>query len=421
MAFDGVFQSRSPSPTTQPGRAGSPSAPATHLYLATTFSGGRKIGVRQARDQRHLAEQLRREQMVPTRVWTLPVGLAGSGSSKVSLKNQAEVHLQLAQLLSRGVPLVEALEVTASAVAPSVRPRIERMRELVAAGSGFADAAQTVEAFDPITVAVYRASERSGDLAGAARQLMTTTRRQLAIAGKAITLIIYPAIVLSISVIVTTFLLMFVVPKIGAAIANAGGQIPAFTRLLIAAGTFMRDQWAWVLAAFGLIVTAAVVARSFIVAAIVSLSRRLPFVRPVLEAQESARFFTVMAAMSRSGVTLADSLATATGAVSDPVLVKQLTRLRTKLVEGGVLRSLIQEVEALPLTTRRLLIAAERAGDLQEAFDTLADDATADLERRSTRLMAALEPALIVMMFLMVGTLVLSIMTPLIKMAGNVQ
>ena len=359
--------------------------------------------------------------MVPTRVWTLPVGLAGSGSSKVSLKNQAEVHLQLAQLLSRGVPLVEALEVTASAVAPAVRPRIERMRELVAAGSGFADAAQTVEAFDPITVAVYRASERSGDLAGAARQLMTTTRRQLAIAGKAITLIIYPAIVLSISVIVTTFLLMFVVPKIGSAIANAGGEIPAFTQLLISAGTFMRDQWAWVLAAFGLLITTAVVARSIIIAAIVSLSRRLPFVRPVLEAQESARFFTVMAAMSRSGVTLADSLATATGAVSDPVLVKQLTRLRTRLVEGGVLRSLIQEVEALPLTTRRLLIAAERAGDLQNAFDTLADDATADLERRSTRLMAALEPALIVLMFLMVGTLVLSIMTPLIKMAGNVQ
>lgn len=418
MSFDGVFQSRSPAATAQPHGAGSP---ATHLYLATTFSGGRKIGVRQARDHRHLAEQLRREQMVPTRVWTLPVGLAGSGSSKVSLKNQAEVHLQLAQLLTRGVPLVEALDVTASAVAPRVRPRIERMRDLVSAGSSFADAAQSVEVFDPITVAVYRASERSGDLGGAARQLMTTTRRQLAIAGKAITLIIYPAIVLTISVIVTTFLLMFVVPKIGDAIAKAGGEIPAFTQLLISTGTIMRDQWAWVLAGFGLIITSAVVARTIIIAAIVALSRRLPFVRPVLEAQESARFFTVMAAMSRSGVTLADSLATATGAVSDPVLVKQLTRLRTKLVEGGVLRSLIQEVEALPLTTRRLLIAAERAGDLQEAFDTLADDATADLERRSTRLMAALEPALIVMMFLMVGTLVLSIMTPLIKMAGNVQ
>ncbi|MBL8762545.1 MAG: type II secretion system F family protein [Phycisphaerae bacterium] len=420
MAFDGVFQSRSSQGSAHAPARGQ-AAPATHLFIATTFSGGRTIGVRQARDQRQLAEQLRREQMVPTRVWTLPAGLGGTGSSKVSLKNQAEVHLQLSQLLSRGVPLVEALEVTATAVAPAVRPRIERVRELVAAGSGFADAAQTVEVFDPITVAVYRASERSGDLAGAARQLMTTTRRQLAIAGKAVTLVIYPAIVLSISVIVTTFLLMFVVPKIGSAIANAGGEIPVFTQVLIDVGTFMREQWAWVLAAFGLVVTGAVVARSLIAAGIVAVSRRLPLVRPVLEAQESARFFTVMAAMSRSGVTLADALTTATGAVSDPVLVRQLTRLRTRLVEGGVLRSLIQEVEALPLTTRRLLIAAERAGDLQEAFDTLADDATSDLERRSTRLMAALEPALIVVMFLMVGTLVLSIMTPLIKMAGNVQ
>jgi type II secretory pathway component PulF len=131
--------------------------------------------------------------------------------------------------------------------------------------------------------------------------------------------------------------------------------------------------------------------------------------------QESARFFTVMAAMTRGGVTLADALGVASGAISHPLLRKQLTTLRTKLIEGGVLRMLIEGVDALPLPTRRLLIAAERSGDLETAFETLADDMAVELDRRSTRLLAALEPVLIVIMFLVIGTLVLSIMIPLIR------
>jgi type II secretory pathway component PulF len=85
------------------------------------------------------------------------------------------------------------------------------------------------------------------------------------------------------------------------------------------------------------------------------------------------------------------------------------------MIEGGVLRILIEGVDALPLPTRRLLIAAERAGDLESAFETLADDMAVELDRRSTRLLAALEPLLIVLMFLVIGTLVLAIMIPLIK------
>ena len=129
----------------------------------------------------------------------------------------------------------------------------------------------------------------------------------------------------------------------------------------------------------------------------------MPILRDVVLTQESARFFTVMAAMTRNGVTLADALGVAVGVISHPGLRKQLTTLRTRLIEGGVLRSLIDSVESFPLPTRRLLMAAERAGDLESAFDTLAQDTTEELERRSERLLAAMEPVLIVIMFLMIG------------------
>jgi general secretion pathway protein F len=139
----------------------------------------------------------------------------------------------------------------------------------------------------------------------------------------------------------------------------------------------------------------------------------------VVLAQESARFFTVMAAMTRSGIVLADALGVAVNALGHPVLKKQLSTLRTRLIEGGVLRALINDVDALPIGTRRLLIAAERAGDLESAFETLADDMTEELDRKSSRLLAALEPLIIVAMFAVIGSMVLAIMIPMIRAASQ--
>ncbi len=390
-----------------------------YLYLAARADGKRRLGVRRASDARHLAEQLRRERMVPLRNWSVP-GMASVGG-KVSLKDQAELNGQLTQLLGRGVPLVEALEVAASAVSPSMRPRVQRMRELVAAGSGFADACRAVGGFDTVTIAVYRAAERTGDLTGAAKQLSVTMRRQLAISGKAVTLMIYPAIVLSISLLVSLLMLTMVVPNIGKSLKGANVPLPVYTEVMIGAGNFIRENAVWCLLGVLVLVTLAVFARARIAAAIDRVTRKLPLMREVLVAQESARLFTVLSAMTRSGVPLADGLGTAVGAVRDPKLKKELSRLRTRLIDGGVLRVLIEDVHTLPVATRRLLIAGERAGDLESVFDTLAGDMAEEVDPRAARLLAALEPALIVVMFVMIGSLLLSILIPLITATNQMN
>ncbi|MBS0197554.1 MAG: type II secretion system F family protein [Planctomycetes bacterium] len=385
-----------------------------YLVLAAKPDGGRTFGLRRARDPRHLNDQLRRERLVALKTWALPQW-AGGGDSQVSLKDQSELHTQLAQLLTRGVPLVEALDATSKSVANSTAPRVERMRDMVASGTSFSDAASSVGIFDPVTTSVYRAAERTGDLGGAAKQLAGTTRRQLRIAGKAGTLMVYPAIVLSISLLVTLAMICFVLPKIGQSIKDLGTELPAFTQAMMATGVFLRENALWVLAGVMAVITLAIIARRALFLVVARLARSTPLLKDVVVTQESARFFTVMAAMTHNGVTLADALGVAVGVISHPKLRGQLTTLRNKLIEGGVLRTLIDSVDSLPLPTRRLLMAAERAGDLDSAFDTLAADMTEELERKSERLLAAMEPILIVIMFLMIGSLVVSIMIPLIR------
>lgn len=394
------------------------SNPTPFFYIAAKSSGGRSLGIRRAANRRHLADQLRRERMVPLQSWPLPAWLGEGG--KVSLKDQAELNFQLSQLLTRGVPLVEALDVTASAVASTTRPLVLRMKEMVASGSSFADAALQTGTFDKVTVAVYRAAERTGDLGGAAKQLAHTARRQLAVGNKALTLMLYPAIVLTISIAVSLLVLTVIVPKIGDALESANVKLPAFTSLVVGSGNLLRENMLWVGLAFLALVTAILFLRKPIGAIIGRLSRSTPLLKDVVLAQESSRFFTVMAAMTRSGVTLGDALGVAVGVLGHPQLRKQLTNVQLRLIEGGSLRQLIDTVDALPLTTRRLMIAAERSGDLQTAFETLAADTAEEVDRRSQRLLAALEPLLIVFMFLVIGSLLLSIMIPLLKLSSQV-
>jgi type II secretory pathway component PulF len=388
----------------------------SYVFIAAKSAGGRSFGVRQARDRRQLNDQLRRERMVPLKTWELPEWAAVSSGSKLKLKDQAELNTQLAQLLSRGVPLVEALEVVASAISSAHRPIVQRMREMVSGGSSFADSCASLGAFDKVTIAVYRAAERTGDLAGAAKQLAMTMRRQLAISSKAVTLMIYPAIVLSISVVMGLLMITFIVPKIGQALKTSGKPLPWITQVMVDLGFWMQENWIFALLGIFVMITACVMARQVLGRAFAKASRSVPIVKDLVLATESARFFTVMAAMTRCGIPLSDALGTATGSLSHPELRRQLQHLQTRLIEGGVLRSLIDSVTMLPVPTRRLLIAAERAGDLVPALETLAGDMADEVERKSSRLLAALEPVLIVIMFLIIGGILLTIMLPLIKL-----
>lgn len=393
-------------------------APAAFFFVAARAGGRRSMGVRQASSRAALAEALRREKLLLMNAWPLPAW--ASRTQTVTLADQAVLNEQLAQLLSRGVPLVEALDVAAQTVGPGARPVVTRMKEAVAAGASFSEACRRAGVFDEVTVAVYRAAERTGDLAGAGRQLAHTARRTLAVAGRAGTLIIYPAIVVTVSLVIAVLMLVFVVPRIGAVLADTG-RIPWYTRLMMDTGNFLGAQWAPALLVLAAAILAVVVFRGVLAELVSSIARRSPMLGPVVLAQESARFFGVMAAMSRSGVPLADALGVAVQAITHPRLRGQMDRLRTRLVEGGVLRTLIEQVDALPLATRKLLVAAERAGDMESAFGTLAADMIEEVDRRSQRLLAALQPAMIIVMFLIIGSMVMALLIPLISLSGQMS
>ncbi|MEM9065427.1 MAG: type II secretion system F family protein [Planctomycetota bacterium] len=390
----------------------SPATNSGFFYVAAKPAGGRSMGVRSAKSERALAQGLRRERLILTKAWKLPAAL--TTERPMSMKDIAAMNEQLSQLLVRGVPLVEAIQVAQTVVSKVSQPRLEQIRESVGAGGSFADACSATGAFDEVMVAVYRAAERAGNLAESCREVSEAIRRQMAIQGKAVTLLIYPAVVMAISVVVGLGMLLFVVPNSLSSIKDVGAELPWFSEALLWTGVNLRANLLPAAAVVAALLVGAILLRKPAVAAFGKFARTLPLVGPMLLAHESARFFAVMGAMTRSGIPLADALGVATASVQHPNLRVQLNRLREKLIAGGVFGRLVNDVDALPEATRKLLIAAERSGDLETAFAQLRDDMIDLVERRTARLLAVMEPGLIVVMFLFIGVMVMAVMYPMI-------
>ncbi|MEQ8850853.1 MAG: type II secretion system F family protein [Phycisphaerales bacterium] len=384
------------------------------VFRAMTSSGGRKLGMRQSADERSLAEELRADKLLLIKAWKLPSWAASE--QKLPLKDEALLNEQLAILLSRGVPLVEALEVASSVVSKKSKAKVAKLRELVAAGDSFARACDKVGGFDLVTIAVYSSAERTGDLASAADRLMDAARRRLTLMSKAITLMIYPSVIAFFSFVVITALLGFIVPMIGKTLRDNNPNMNAFSDAVISFGSWLNANFSWFILGVFLLICTLVAFRTTIAAVAAKIVQRLPLASKLMLTVEMARFFAIMGAMTRSGVPLADALGTATKLITNDTLRGQLEWLRQSLVDGGVLRNLIERVDALPFATRKLLIAAERSGDLDQAFETLSSDMADAVDTQSERFVAMLEPAVILLMFVLVGPILLAVAIPMLTL-----
>ncbi len=397
------------------------SATATFVYSAITPTGQKTLGLRSARDRDHLTDELKRRDLLLMSAWKLPGGVAlagvpGDTKGLLPLRDHAALNDQLHTLLSRGVTLVEALEVAQSVVSAKSAETIHQLRELVSSGHSFADACVETGGFDQVAIGVYRAAERSGDLTGAAARLSQSTERQLSVRGKAVTVMIYPAIVCTVSLLLLLVMLIFLVPNLAKSVRDMDTNIPWFSQIIFSLGEWLHDNVAAAgLAALGALVIA-IAFRGAVMRLVLRASRRIPAVGELMLASELTRLFGVLAAMTRTGVPLAEAMGVATGTVTHLPLRKQLQDLRTKLVEGGVLRSLIEKVDELPLATRRLLIAAERSGDLDQAFDAMAERAGQEVQTKSARLLALMEPMVILMMVGLLGPIIIAIALPMIRL-----
>ncbi|WDY58358.1 type II secretion system inner membrane protein GspF [Pseudomonas sp. PSKL.D1] len=348
----------------------------------------------------------------------LPPGLATTnplGGGRLSIATR-----QLATLLRAGMPLTEVLQaVSSQSERADVRQVLRAVGERVAEGFTLAQALEEhPQAFPPVYRATVAAAERSGYLPEVFERLADHAERQQALRQKVKLALVYPAILLMVSILVVGFLLGYVVPDVVQAFARGHAQLPFATRLLMVMSDFTA-RFGWLALMVGAL---AVMLACWALRQPARRQRwdefalRLPLWSAFVRASDAARFVATLATLGRSGVALVEAMHIAAAVTSNLALRERLACAAREVAEGTSLASSLTRSAALPVLTLHMIASGERAGELDTMLERAADLQEKHLASRIALLVSLCEPVMLLTMGGIVLFIVLAILMPILNL-----
>ncbi|AKF50957.1 MULTISPECIES: type II secretion system inner membrane protein GspF [Pseudomonas] len=395
-------------------------------YRALDAQGAPQNGTLEARDQDAAIAALQKRGLM-----VLQVDAAGMGGLRRALgsgllNGAALVSFtqQLATLLGAGQPLERSLGILLKQPGqPQTKALIERIREQVKAGKPLSVALEEEGSqFSPLYISMVRAGEAGGALESTLRQLSDYLERSQLLRGEVINALIYPAFLVVGVLGSLALLLAYVVPQFVPIFKDLGVPIPLITEVILNLGQFLSD--------YGLAVLAGLIALIWGMAIRMRdpqrrerRDRRLLGIRvigPLLQRIEAARLTRTLGTLLTNGVALLQALVIARQVCTNRALQAQVEQAAESVKGGGTLASAFGAQPLLPDLALQMIEVGEQAGELDTMLMKVADVFDVEAKRGIDRMLAALVPALTVVMAGMVAVIMLAIMLPLMSLTSNI-
>ncbi len=329
---------------------------------------------------------------------------------------------ELLALLNAGLGIVESTEALSEKETDAARRQVfEKLLHDLRSGKRFSVALQAQEAVFPVLyIGVVRAAEGTSDLPLALQRYVDYQKRLEAVRSKVISASIYPGILISVGLLVSLFLMVYVVPKFAEVYQGAGRELPFMSALMLSWGRFAAEHTSWLLLAL------AGVAGSLLWlwqrirknGGWVVILAKLPQIGERVRIYELSRLYMTMGMLLQGGIALVKAMEVVASVVSMDVQNK-LARARHD-IESGV--SLSVAFESAALTTpisQRLLMVGERTGDLGKMLTQSALFYDEEITQWIDRFMRSFEPLLMTAIGLIVGVIVILLYMPIFDLAGS--
>ncbi|RTL20318.1 MAG: type II secretion system F family protein [Burkholderiales bacterium] len=330
---------------------------------------------------------------------------------------------QLAVLLHAGIPLLEALQTLHSQDnPPAVAAALQGVIERIQLGESFSTAlAAQPQAFDALFVAVVEASERSGQVEQALFEQASYLAWVEQLRSKLIAAAVYPVMLISAGTAVVLFLLLFVVPRFAGLLDGVGGDMPAASRWLIAIGSFSgAHPGALLLIAATLFVAPVLAWQRGLREALMSRLWKLPVIGPRLHLLSLAQLYRVLAMLLLAGVPIVPALLNARG-VAAAHLRAALDRATETVRLGERLSQSLQREGLTTPVSLRMLRVGEHSGELGQMLSQAASFYDEELTRLSELVTRLINPVLMLIMGLVIGTVVVLMYLPIFQLVEQVQ
>ncbi|MEL6110183.1 MAG: type II secretion system F family protein, partial [Planctomycetota bacterium] len=273
--------------------------------------------------------------------------------------------------------------------------------------------------FPPKLPAMIAAAEATGDVPGTLARFCDRLRGELEMRAAIIGAMIYPVILVLASSIVMTALMLGVLPQFGRVFASMGRPIPALTQFLIDVGEFGRANWMFIFPAVILLLIGCFLLRrqSWVRSIAGRFLLYAPFVKDASRPLLAGRNFRSIASMVGGGVPLLQAVQLTSKTVTDPSWSQLLKRVESNLIDGATASAAMTHSDFLPSEATQMMAAAERTGRVAEVLEDIGRFYEEDGARRIKRLIVALEPAIILVMGVVVAGVVMSVMLPLLDVS----
>jgi type IV pilus assembly protein PilC len=349
----------------------------------------------------------------------------GTGSRRrISRRELINFCFHLGQSQKAGLPMLEALaDLRDSTGNAAFRNTLAAVSVAVEGGKALSEAMDDhPHIFDPVFTSLIRAGEQSGEIARVLDEMTRTLKWQDELSAQTRKLLMYPAFVGTVVMGVVFFLMLYVVPQMSEFLKNMGQEMPIHTRALIATSEFIGNWWYAVIAApvvffFGL---RFMLDRSLRLRfAVDGLKLRVWVIGPILEKIVMSRFINYFQIMYASGITVVDALKTARDLAGNAVIANALDQVSQLVEHGNSLSAGIQRVGIFPPLVVRMVKMGEDIGQLEEALLNVTYFYGREVEESVAKLQGMIEPAMTVILGLILGWVMLAVLGPIYDVIGN--
>ena len=333
----------------------------------------------------------------------------------------ADLFSELATLTEAGIPLVQALEMTARAIRNGpLRRAMGTIRADVAAGTALSRAlASHPQLFDPLTCAMVQAGEQASALSTLMTRIAEHHARSASARQQLRRAMVYPSTILLVALVVSVTLIGLVVPRFESMFASFGAELPVLTRELIRLAGWLRSG-GWLLVPALL---AAISAMAWLGIHYQPLRRlrdhtlvRMPIVGSVLRRLLTARFARTLAIMASAGVPLTEALPAIAQAMGNLAYREAVHHVGESLRDGQRLETALSRSHCFPETMARMVAVGEESGQLETMLMRIADREEAAAEQAARALTSAMEPLIMILLGLLIGGLVLAMYLPVFRL-----
>ncbi len=392
-------------------------------YKAINNAGETEEAIRDMADEKALIAALQAEGYIPISVAPATsrsfLGL-GNRQSKLSQKDIGMFTTEMATLLESGLPLDKSLSVLIDLAEGNeqLSKMIGKVLEKVKGGTSLADSLEKQTGiFSKFYLNMLRAGEAGGNLGEVLTRLSEYMERSKELKDTVSTAMIYPAILLLMSIASLFVMLTFVVPQFTEMFQSAGKELPVPTQIVVGLAEWLQKYW-WIL------IGAAMFASSYIKYQLADPVRkkvldgfvlRLPLAGTIVQDKETANITRTLGTLLSNGVSILSAMVIVRETVDNLVMADAIQEAEAQLKQGKHLYDALKDKNILPKMALQMIKMGEETGKLEDMLLKVAVIYDKQLKTAITRLLALLEPILIIGLGLMIGGIIVSILMAILS------